>query len=355
MATALEHFGGLDVVVNNAGFVRDRMFVSATVEEWDATMKVHLRGHFCVARHAVDYWRACAKQGKSVDARIINTSSGAGLNGSIAQSAYAAAKGGIASLTLVQAAELQRYGITANALAPAARTRMTEQAFAEKMKRPESGFDVQDPDNIAPAVVWLGSTRVARRHRLRVRTGGRQDHDRRGLERRTAGRQAGTLGARARSAPAVARLLAQRRAAEEGLRHMSAPAGIPPYPPGRALLAGKAVLVTAAAGTGIGFATAKRALEEGARVFVSDMHERRLAEAVERLRAIDPQRVEGKLCDVTRETDVRALVAAAIDHHGRRRRAGEQRRPRRLRRGHRDDRRAMAAGCSMSPSPACFA
>ncbi len=157
VATALEHFGGLDVVVNNAGFVRDRMFVSATVEEWDATLKVHLRGHFCVARHAVDYWRGCAKQGKPVDARIINTSSGAGLNGSIAQSAYAAAKGGIASLTLVQAAELQRYGITANALAPAARTRMTEEAFAEKMKRPPSGFDAQDPENIAPVVVWLGS------------------------------------------------------------------------------------------------------------------------------------------------------------------------------------------------------
>lgn len=158
IAVALENFGGLDVVVNNAGFVRDRMFVSATVEEWDATIKVHLRGHFCVTRHAVDYWRGCAKQGKPVDARIINTSSGAGLNGSIAQSAYAAAKGGIASLTLVQAAELQRYGITANALAPAARTRMTEQAFAERMKRPTAGFDVQDPDNIAPAVVWLGST-----------------------------------------------------------------------------------------------------------------------------------------------------------------------------------------------------
>jgi NAD(P)-dependent dehydrogenase (short-subunit alcohol dehydrogenase family) len=157
IATAIEHFGGLDVVVNNAGFVRDRMFVSATVEEWDATMKVHLRGHFCVARHAVDFWRGCAKQGKAVDARIINTSSGAGLNGSIAQSAYAAAKGGIASLTLVQAAELQRYGITANALAPAARTRMTEQVFAERMKRPEAGFDAQDPDNIAPVVVWLGS------------------------------------------------------------------------------------------------------------------------------------------------------------------------------------------------------
>jgi NAD(P)-dependent dehydrogenase (short-subunit alcohol dehydrogenase family) len=157
IATAIEHFGGLDVVVNNAGFVRDRMFVSATVDEWDATMKVHLRGHFCVARHAVDFWRGCAKQGKAVDARIINTSSGAGLNGSIAQSAYAAAKGGIASLTLVQAAELQRYGITANALAPAARTRMTEQVFAERMKRPEAGFDAQDPDNIAPVVVWLGS------------------------------------------------------------------------------------------------------------------------------------------------------------------------------------------------------
>ena len=157
IATAIEHFGGLDVVVNNAGFVRDRMFVSATVDEWDATMKVHLRGHFCVARHAVDFWRGCAKQGKPVDARIINTSSGAGLNGSIAQSAYAAAKGGIATLTLVQAAELQRYGITANALAPAARTRMTEQVFAERMKRPEAGFDAQDPDNIAPLVVWLGS------------------------------------------------------------------------------------------------------------------------------------------------------------------------------------------------------
>jgi NAD(P)-dependent dehydrogenase (short-subunit alcohol dehydrogenase family) len=158
VATALEHFGGLDVVVNNAGVVRDRMFVSATVDEWDATMKVHLRGHFCMARHAVDYWRSSAKQGKSVDARIINTSSGAGLNGSVAQSAYSAAKGGIATLTLVQAAELGRYGITANALAPAARTRMTEQVFAERMKRPDSGFDAQDPDNIAPAVVWLGSS-----------------------------------------------------------------------------------------------------------------------------------------------------------------------------------------------------
>jgi NAD(P)-dependent dehydrogenase (short-subunit alcohol dehydrogenase family) len=154
---AVEHFGGLDVVVNNAGFIRDRMFVSSAVDEWDAVMKVHLRGHFCVSRHAVDYWRSASKAGKLVDARIINTSSGAGLNGSMAQSAYSAAKGGIASLTLVQAAELARYGVTANALAPAARTRMTEEFFAERMKKPESGFDTQDPDNIAPTVVWLGS------------------------------------------------------------------------------------------------------------------------------------------------------------------------------------------------------
>ncbi len=155
--TAVDAFGTLDVIVNNAGMVRDRMFVSATVEEWDATMHVHLRGHFCVARHAVDYWRAEAKAGRPVDARIINTTSGAGLQGSIGQSAYSAAKGGIAALTLVQAAELGRYGITANALAPAARTRMTEQAFAAAMKAPEEGFDFQHPDNVAPAVVWLGS------------------------------------------------------------------------------------------------------------------------------------------------------------------------------------------------------
>jgi NAD(P)-dependent dehydrogenase (short-subunit alcohol dehydrogenase family) len=154
---AVAAFGDLHVVVNNAGIVRDRMFVSATPGEWDATMHVHLRGHFCVSRHAVDYWRGQQKAGKPVDARIINTTSGAGLQGSIAQAAYSTAKGGIAALTLVQAAELGRYGITANALAPAARTRMTEGAFADKMAAVETGFDVQDPDNIAPTVVWLGS------------------------------------------------------------------------------------------------------------------------------------------------------------------------------------------------------
>lgn len=158
---AVAEFGDLHVVVNNAGIVRDRMFVSATLEEWDATMHVHLRGHFCLARHAVDYWRAKQKAGTNPDARIINTSSGAGLQGSIAQAAYSTAKGGIASLTLVQAAELGRYGITANALAPSARTRMTEQAFAEKMATEGDAFDVMDPANIAPTVVWLGSAESA--------------------------------------------------------------------------------------------------------------------------------------------------------------------------------------------------
>ena len=151
---AVATFGDLHVVVNNAGIVRDRMFVSATLEEWDATMHVHLRGHFCLSRHAVNYWREKQKLGANPDARIINTSSGAGLQGSIAQAAYSTAKGGIASLTLVQAAELGRYGITANALAPSARTRMTEQAFAEKMATEGNAFDVMDPHYTEPAVAW---------------------------------------------------------------------------------------------------------------------------------------------------------------------------------------------------------
>lgn len=158
---ALAAFGSLHVVVNNAGIVRDRMFVSATTDEWDATMHVHLRGHFCLARHAVDHWRSQQKAGVNPDARIINTTSGAGLQGSIAQAAYSTAKGGIAALTLVQAAELGRYGITANALAPSARTRMTEQAFADKMATAGQAFDVMDPANVAPTVVWLGSAESA--------------------------------------------------------------------------------------------------------------------------------------------------------------------------------------------------
>jgi NAD(P)-dependent dehydrogenase (short-subunit alcohol dehydrogenase family) len=156
--TAVETFGRLDTVVNNAGFVRDRMFVNATEDEWDAVVRVHLKGHFCVARWAAAYWRDQSKAGEAVDARIVNTSSGAGILGSMAQAAYSAAKGGIATLTLVQAAELGRYGVTANAIAPSARTRMTENAFAEAMARPEGDvFDAMDPENVAPLVVWLGS------------------------------------------------------------------------------------------------------------------------------------------------------------------------------------------------------
>ncbi|MBL8774660.1 MAG: SDR family oxidoreductase [Acidimicrobiales bacterium] len=156
--TAIDTFGGLDVVVNNAGFLRDRMLVSTSEEEWDAIMRVHLKGHFCPSRHASAYWREQAKAGETVDGRIVNTSSGAGLLGSVGQGNYSAAKAGIAALTLVQAAEMGRYGVTANAIAPAARTRMTEAVFADTMAAPEEGaFDAMAPENVAPLVVWLGS------------------------------------------------------------------------------------------------------------------------------------------------------------------------------------------------------
>jgi NAD(P)-dependent dehydrogenase (short-subunit alcohol dehydrogenase family) len=154
---AVETFGALDVLVNNAGFLRDRMLVNTSEEEWDAVVRVHLKGHFAPLRHAASYWRDEAKAGRPRAARIINTSSGAGLQGSIGQGTYSAAKAGIAGLTLVAAAELGRYGVTVNALAPAARTRMTEAAFAETMARPDSGFDAMDPANVSPVVAWLAS------------------------------------------------------------------------------------------------------------------------------------------------------------------------------------------------------
>ena len=158
---ALDTYGRLDVLVNNAGFTRDRMVVSATEEEWDAVVRVHLKGHFAPTRHACGYWREESKAGRPVDARIVNTSSGAGLLGSVGQAAYSAAKAGIAALTLVEAAELARYGVTANALAPSARTRMTVDVFADQMARPESGFDAMDPANVAPIVAWLASPESA--------------------------------------------------------------------------------------------------------------------------------------------------------------------------------------------------
>lgn len=156
--TGIDAFGDVHGVVNNAGIVRDRMFASMSEEEWDLVIKVHLKGHFCIANTLVKHWREQVKAGQKVDGRIVNTSSGAGLQGNIGQSNYSAAKGGIASLTLVQAAELGRYGITANALAPAARTGMTEGPFGAMMKKPEDGsFDHYAPENVAPLVVWLCS------------------------------------------------------------------------------------------------------------------------------------------------------------------------------------------------------
>ncbi|WP_345398519.1 SDR family oxidoreductase [Nonomuraea salmonea] len=159
--TAVSAYGRLDVLVNNAGFVRDRMLVSMTEQEWDDVVRVHLKGHAAPLRHAAAYWRERAKAGDRVSGRVINTSSGAGLMGSVGQGNYAAAKAGIAALTLVAAAELARYGVTVNAIAPAARTRMTEQVFAESMARPASGFDPMDPANVSPLVVWLGSEESA--------------------------------------------------------------------------------------------------------------------------------------------------------------------------------------------------
>ncbi len=158
---AVAAFGDVQVLVNNAGVLRDRMFLSLGEEDWDIVMRVHLRGHFCLANVLGRRWRDQKKAGQAVDARIINTSSGAGLQGSVGQSNYSAAKAGIAGLTLVQAAELARYGITVNCLAPAARTSMTESAMPDMVKKPESGFDAWDPLNVASIVVWLGSTQSA--------------------------------------------------------------------------------------------------------------------------------------------------------------------------------------------------
>ena len=161
IATAVDTFGRLDVLVNNAGIVRDRMIANTSEEEFDAVIAVHLKGHFATTRHAGAYWRGLVKDGKAgadmLNARIINTSSGAGLQGSVGQGNYSAAKAGIAALTLVSAAEMGRYGVTVNAIAPAARTRMTENVFADMMAKPDEGFDVMAPENVSPLVVWLGS------------------------------------------------------------------------------------------------------------------------------------------------------------------------------------------------------
>ncbi|MCH9728182.1 MAG: SDR family oxidoreductase [Actinomycetia bacterium] len=155
--TAADSFGSFDILVNNAGIVRDRMIANTSEEEFDAVTAVHLKGHFATMRHAAAYWRAKSKAGQKVDARIINTSSGAGLQGSVGQANYSASKAGIAALTLVASAEMGRYGVTVNAIAPSARTRMTETVFADMMATQDADFDAMAPENISPLVVWLGS------------------------------------------------------------------------------------------------------------------------------------------------------------------------------------------------------
>ncbi|MGW1048132.1 SDR family oxidoreductase [Streptomyces sp. NPDC002521] len=159
--TALETYGRLDTLVSNAGFLRDRMLVNLDEDDWDAVIRVHLKGHFLPLRHAAAHWRAEAKAGRVPQARIVHTSSGAGLLGSVGQGNYSAAKAGIVGLTLVAAAELARYGVQVNAVAPAARTRMTERAFAQAMAASATGFDAMAPENVSPLVVWLGSAASA--------------------------------------------------------------------------------------------------------------------------------------------------------------------------------------------------
>jgi NAD(P)-dependent dehydrogenase (short-subunit alcohol dehydrogenase family) len=151
---ALDAFGGLDVLLNNAGILRDRMLVNMTEQEWDAVINVHLKGHFAPTRHAAAYWRERSKAGDPVRGRVINTSSPSGVFGNVGQANYGAAKGAIAAFTLIAAQELARYGATVNCLAPNARTRMTEQTFGE-LPPPAEGSDPLDPGNIPPIAVAL--------------------------------------------------------------------------------------------------------------------------------------------------------------------------------------------------------
>jgi NAD(P)-dependent dehydrogenase (short-subunit alcohol dehydrogenase family) len=150
---ALDAFGRLDVLVNNAGILRDRMLVKMDEAEWDAVISVHLKGHFAPTRHAAAHWRDRVKAGEEIRARVINTSSPSGVFGNVGQANYGAAKAGIAMLTIIAAQELGRYGVTVNCIAPNARTRMTESAF--ELPSGDGGFDPLDPANNTPIVVAL--------------------------------------------------------------------------------------------------------------------------------------------------------------------------------------------------------
>ena len=156
---AIEAFGDLHVLVNNAGILRDRVIINMTEAEWDAVIAVHLKGHFCPTRHAAAYWREQTKAGKEVNASIVHTSSTSGLFSNPGQANYGAAKTGIATLSQICAKELSRYGVRSNAIAPAARTRLTEATpgLSEVVKAPEAGFDVWDPANVSPFVAYLAT------------------------------------------------------------------------------------------------------------------------------------------------------------------------------------------------------
>jgi NAD(P)-dependent dehydrogenase (short-subunit alcohol dehydrogenase family) len=153
--TAIERFGQLDVLINNAGILRDRMLTNMSEEEWDAVIKVHLKGTFAPSRHAAAHWRERSKAGETNDARIINTSSPSGIYGNVGQTNYGAAKAGIASFTIIAAKELGRYGVTVNAIAPAALTRMTEGLGMGQAD--EATKEQMSPAHIAPIVCWLAS------------------------------------------------------------------------------------------------------------------------------------------------------------------------------------------------------
>jgi NAD(P)-dependent dehydrogenase (short-subunit alcohol dehydrogenase family) len=158
--SAIEAFGDLHVLVNNAGILRDRVIVNMTEEEWDSVINVHLKGHFVPTRWAAAYWREQSKAGKQVSASIINTSSTSGLIGNGGQANYGAAKAGIGAFTVIAAQELIRYGVRVNAIAPAARTRLTESTpgLGDIVKPPEKGgFDVWDPANVSPVVAYLAA------------------------------------------------------------------------------------------------------------------------------------------------------------------------------------------------------
>lgn len=155
--TALDTFGNLDAVINNAGILRDRMLINLSEDDWDAVLAVHLRSTFLTTRTAARYWRDRAKAGETNDARIINTSSVSGLFGNPGQTNYGAAKAGIAAFTIIASMELGRYGVTVNALSPSARTRMITPRGHEIMAAPEGEFDAYAPENVAPLAAWLAS------------------------------------------------------------------------------------------------------------------------------------------------------------------------------------------------------